>query len=156
MAHTILSKTDRAIAAYLISVGAGTSADVYPEKYAGDKGFPDTIIFSRARMDPPDSGVYIVTTMVQVRTSPSVNVGETAAEKVAANEERVSNTFDAFMAHVGSGTGELAALITAAGGVEDFTVQNVSIITMEAGFDARGNAWLDTLGLELVVFPADA
>jgi len=158
--HNILSKTDRALVAYIISMAAGTAETVYPAKRAGDKSFPDTICFSsRARMETPHSGVYIVSAMVQVRTDPSIDVDETEEDKKEASEERVALTFDAFMAGVDSSSATLAEAITAAAratgdtDLQDFTVQSCTVEKTEAGFSEKGNAWLDTLDLELVVCP---
>jgi hypothetical protein len=160
-AHNILSKTDRALVAYLIAAGAGTADDIYPAKRAADKLLPDTICYSsRARMLVPHSGVYVVSAMVQVRTDPNVDVDVTAEEKTSASEERVGATFDAFFAGVTSSSSALAAAITdaarAAGDsdLQDFTVQSCEVLTQEAGFNEKGNAWTDTLDLELVVCPA--
>lgn len=164
--HNILSKTDRALVAYLISVEAGTAADVYPAKRSEDKALPDTLCFSsRARLVRPHSGIYTVTAMVQVRTDPSIDVDQTAAEKKETSEERVGNTFDAFWAGVVSSSSEaLAEAITAAArastaegdaDLADFTVQACEVENMEAGFDPKGNAWTDTIELELVVCPSN-
>ncbi len=158
--HNILSKTDRALAAYLISAGAGTSADVYPAKRAEDKVLPDTVCFSsKARLATPHSAVYVVTTMVTVRTNPSVNVNESAEEKTGSSDERVSATFDAFWADVDSSSNKLADAITQAArasgelDLAEFTVQDCTVETMVAGYDERDNAWTDTIELELVVCP---
>ncbi len=159
--HNILSKIDRALAAYVISVGAGTSADVYPSKRAEDKIMPDTICYAKqARMLTPNSGVYVVTAFVSVRSNPAADAGEAAADKKEASEERVSATFDAFMAGVTSSSGALAVAITAAAratgdaDLQEFTVQACTVESQQAGFDERGNAWTDQIELELVVNPA--
>lgn len=158
--HNICSKTDRALVAYIISQDAGTEDDVYPAKRGGDKTFPDTICFSsRARMMTPHSGVYTVEAMVQVRTDPSVDVDQTAEEKKETSEERVAATFDAFM-RVDSSSAQLAEAITEAAratgdaDLQDFTVQACTVEKHEAGFSEKGNAWLDTLDLEVVVCPS--
>ncbi len=163
--HNICSKTDRALAAYLISVGAGTSADIYPAKLSENKALPDTICFSsRARLMTANSGVYVVMAIVQVRTDPSVDVDQTAVEKKTASEDRVGPTFDAFWIDVDSSNDKLAAAITDAarasvapadGDLQEFTVQDCSVTDQTAGFDARGNGWMDTIELELVVCPSN-
>ncbi len=163
--HNILSKTDRALAAYLISVGAGTSADVYPAKRAEDKALPDTICFSnKAHLMTPNSGVYVVTAMVSVRSSPAADITETTEtpdEKKETSEERVAATFDAFWSGVDSSGESLGEAITDAAratgdaDLQNFTVQCCVVQTQQAGYDERGNAWTDTIELELVVNPAN-
>jgi len=160
--YNILSKCDRALAAYLISVDAGSAADVYPAKRSEDKGFPNTVIFaSKARLTTPHSGVFVVEVMVQVRTDPNVDVDQTADEKKVSSEERVTATFDALYSLTDSSSALLADAITVAArasgesDLEEFTVQAVTVEQLEAGFDPKTNAWTDTMDLELVVCPAN-
>jgi hypothetical protein len=163
--HNICSKTDRALVAYLISEQAGTADDVYPAKRPSDKGLPDTICFSsRARLETPHSGVYVVTAMVQVRTDPTIDTDQTAEDKKQTSEDRVAATFDAFWAEVDSASDKLAEAITTAArastatgdeDLADFTVQACTVVSQEAGFDPKGNAWTDTIELEMVVCPSN-
>ena len=157
--HNILAKCDRSLAAYLVSVGAGTSADVVPAKLSLNKPLPNTTCASkRWRPLVENSGVYLVTSEIHVRSDPSADSGESAEEKLSASDERVSATWDAFFA-VGTGSEALAAAITAAGraaGVSDFTCQSCVATGGDAGFDARGNSWVDALDLEMVCFPSDS
>jgi len=157
VAHNILSQCDQCLAAYLISVGAGNNDDVYPAKRAEDKTFPDTICWSsKARLITPNSAVYVVSAIVQVRTDPCVDVNQSVDDTVSASKDRVAATFDAFWAGVGPSSAGLAAAITDAGrgaGLSDFTVQSCIVLGMESGFDAKGNAWTDTIDLELVCCP---
>ena len=139
-------------------MNAGTEDDVYPAKRSEDKAFPETVIHSiKAVPIQADCGTYTVTTMVIVRTDPSIGVDETAEEKTAASETRVGDTFDAFWADVGHGSQALAAAITEAAqavGIDEFTIISCEVQSMEAGWDEKRNAWTDTMDLEIVCRPS--
>jgi hypothetical protein len=159
-AHNVLADCDRALAAYLISAGAGTSADVFPAKHSEDKPLPCTICFSsRAKMQSPYLGNYIVSAAIMVKTDPNVDVNQDPDEPPGISDERVADTFDAFF--VGQNVQDSSALadaITAAAraaGALTFTVQSVGIAGVEAGFDQKGNAWIDTLDLEILCCPGN-
>jgi hypothetical protein len=162
--HNILSKTDRALVAYLISIGVGTAADTDPAKRSVEKALPCTVCYSqRATLISPYSGVYEVTCAIMIKTDPSIDFGETEADPKNVSEDRVAATFDAFFDQLDSAGDKLAAAITAAArassnpadsDLEDFTIQDISVTGVEAGFDQRGS-WLDTLNLELLVCPKD-
>lgn len=159
--HNILSKLDRALVAYLISVGAGTENDTYPAKRSDNKDLPNTVCHSQKwRYLVPNSGVYVVTTQVMVRTDPSVDVDEVAADKKSASDERVSTVFDAFFADVINSSEILAAAITAAArntgdeDLQDFTVDSCVAEGGDGGFDQKGNAWMDAIDLEIVCRPS--
>jgi len=165
MSHNILSKTDRALVAYLVSEGAGTVDDVYPAKRSADKDVPCTVCYSeRASLTHPYAAVYEVTVAIMIKTVPAVDVDEDPDAPKAASEERVGATFDLFFAGLDSASDKLADAITAAArasaalgdeDLEDFTCQGVTVKGPEAGFDAKGNVWVDTLNLELLVCPAN-
>jgi hypothetical protein len=165
MSHNILSKTDRALVAYLVSEDAGTIDDVYPAKRSADKAVPCTVCYSeRAVQDPPYSGVYEVTAAILIKTVPAVDVDEDPDAPKAASEERVGKTFDLFFAGLDTASDKLADAITAAArassaigdeDLADFTCQAVTVDGPEAGFDSKGNVWVDTLNLKLVVCPSN-
>ncbi len=159
--HNILSKTDRAIMAYLISADAGTDADVFPAKLSIDKDLPCTVCFSD-RAEWNGSG-WLVSSAVSVRTAAGIDVDQSATEPKDLSEERVGKTFDAIMTGIDdSGQGhELGELITTAArnsgdsDLSDFTIETVNIKGVEAGFEGKVSCWLDTFTLELLVVPRD-
>lgn len=156
--HNVLSLTDRALVAYIISMNAGTADDVYPSKRSEDKAFPETVVYSnKARPVEPYCGTYVVSVTIHIRTDPSIGFDETAEAKNEASEARVSATWDVFWADVGSGSEALSAAITAAAqeaGITEFTVISCEVGEMSAGFDEKRNAWTDTLDLEIVCKPS--
>ena len=166
--HNLLSKTDRALVAYIVDQEAGTMEDVIPAKRSGDRPSPATVCFSSmGREAAPYSGTYLVTASIIVRSpaASELNDGDNAAR--LASEARVAQTFDAFHRSIDSAGDKLADDITAAaralaiadkanhGDLADFTVIDVSIKSIDAGFEEGTNIWLDTLELELVCCPAD-
>ena len=160
--HNILSKLDRALVAYLISVGAGTADDVYPAKRSDEKGLPCTVCYSQsASLVHPFTGDWAIDVSIMVKTDPCIDVDQDAAEPKATSEARVAATFDAFFAGLDSTGDKLAEAITAAvrasgdADLATFTVINVTPKTVEAGFDQKGNAWIDTLDLEIICCSAD-
>lgn len=160
--HNILSKCDRALVAYLISEGVGDAATIFPAKRSENKPIPCVVVFSERAVW--DQAVYdTVNVSVMVKTNPCPEEGEDPDDVETASEELVSAVFDALFKGIDSnGDGsELAANITAAArdldddDMQEFTVQNVNIKGPEAGFDPKGNSWVDTLDLEMVVCPKD-
>ena len=155
MSHAILSQCDDALAAYLVSVGAGTAEDVHPAKRSEDKAVPNTICHSRQwRMMTPNSGVYIVQAQILVTTSPSLDdADQLPEEREQTSKDRVSATWDAFFSGVDSDSSALAAAITAASGLADFTIQSCEVVGGDAGYGEKGNTWRDGLDLEIVCCP---
>ena len=163
--HNILSKVDRAIVAYLLSVNAGNREDVFPAKSSLDKPLPCTVVFSeRATLIHPYSGVYEVLVSVLVKTDPCIDTTAFSEEEPKeTSEDRVTKTFDA-LSRFGTGmqSGEqLAQAITAsarsAAGLDliDFTVQDISVESAECGFGGtKLDVWIDTLNLKVLCCPA--
>lgn len=159
--HNLLSKTDKALAAYLISMGAGESSNVYPAKLSVDKDVPCTICYAKSATPLAQySGTYLVKAEIQVKTSACVDVNQTSTTPVTDSDLRTSEAFDAFHREPDpNNAGEVLAqeITTAArsAGVNDFTCLNVSITEVESGTNDKGDVWVDTLNLELVCCPAD-
>jgi len=153
--HAILSQVDQALAAYLVSVGAGTTEDIHPAKRSEDKAVPNTICYARQwRMLSPNSGVYVVQAHIVVTTNPCLDEpAQLPEEKEEASKDRVSATWDAFFAGVDSDSADLAAAITAASGLSDFTIQSCEVVGGDAGYGEKGNTWRDGLDLEIVCCP---
>lgn len=157
-----MSKVDRALAAYLISVGAGTADDVYSAKRSLDKALPHTVCHAqRWTLLSPYTATYLVQAQVLVKTNAAVDVDESESDVKDPSEERVGATFDAFFfADENASAGnDLADAITAAArasgdaDLSEFTVQNVEVKGGDAGQDRHGPAWMDAIDLELVVCP---
>ncbi len=157
--HSLLSKCDRALAAYLIAQGAGTAANVYPAKRSADKAMPDTVCHCDSATElAPYSGTYVVSASVSVRSNASItDEGEDPDQPREDAEARVSSTFDAFHKATdtsGSGLGESITAAAAAADVTDLTIFNVSVKHINAGFEEKGSAWMDTITLELLACPS--
>jgi len=162
VSHNILSKVDRALAAYLVSVGAGTINDVYPAKRSDNKALPNTVCHSmKWRYAVPHSGVYVVSAQVMVKTLGAPELDQPALDVENQSTFRVADTFDAFFAGVDSSSEALAAAITAAArgtaaeDLQDFTIQTCEALGGDAGNDRNGPAWVDSIDLEIVCCPRD-
>src|SRR5207244_9615413 len=112
----IPSTCDRALVAYLISRGAGTSLHVYPVKRSLDKTLPDTICHcDTAKEDPPYSGNYLVTGTINVRSQAAIDdPGNDPDQPLNDADLRVAASFDAFHVELNSAGDTLGDLITAA------------------------------------------
>jgi len=157
-AHNILSKTDRAIKAYLASVGV--AADVlYTGKNSGDKGSPAIIVYSeRASLPMAPSAVYDITVNVLVKTIPCVEPDQTQDQVKDTSEELVTQVFDALFCGLEDSGHRLGELVTAAarnvgGDLANYTATEIVPDGVEAGVDAKGNAWIDTLVLKVLACP---
>ena len=166
--HNLLSKTDRALMAYIVAQQAGTLDDVLPAKRSGDRPSPGTICFSNKGTEvAPYSGTYLVSASVIVRAPAAVELAAGDNDARLASEARVAQTFDAFHMDIDSAGDKLADDITAAaralaiadpknhGDLANFTMLDVSIKGVDAGFEEGTNNWLDTLDLELVCCPSN-
>lgn len=163
--HNILSKCDRALVSFLLTEAGQLIADTLPAKLSLDKPIPCTVCFSERAtlLDGCEyAAVYEVMASVLVKTMPAVDAGESAEGVKNTSEERVSAVFDAFFLNVvndASAGDHLGFLITSAArelgddDMQEFTVQNAEVLGVEAGFDAKGTAWIDTINLKLIVCP---
>jgi hypothetical protein len=159
----ILSKVDRALAAYIISEGAGTEDDVFSAKRAADAPDPPyTVAFSESGKETVRySGTYSVKSQIDIFTNCAPDKGEDTEEMKLDSDERVSATFDAFHLEDNDQSGSaLADAITNAGrglggDMSDFTVTDVILVEMEQGSAPKEGMWLDSLSLEIVCTAAD-
>jgi hypothetical protein len=154
--------------AYLISVSAGTAADVFPAKRSGDKTAPCTICWSK-KGDPCGdySGTYTIQGSIIVRTLAPVDAGVTGEQPRLDSETRVGKTFDALHMDIDTASDKLAADITAAAralavsdpsnhaDLADYTVQSVMTKGVEAGFEENTEAWNDQLNFEMICCPSN-
>lgn len=162
--HNLLSKVDRALVAYIVQYGAGTPDDVFPLKASGDKVVPGTTCISERGLETePYSGTYTIHSSVEVRTQAALDVGQDAQQVRDLSERRVALTFDAFHSNVNSAGDQLGADITAVGratnqaDLQDLTILNVSVRSVEAGFDEHydGSVWVDRINLEIIACPSN-
>lgn len=161
--HNVLSKTDRALVAYLTANLVGVEVGIYPAKRSEDREVPYVVVFSeRAKQDPPGSGHWDLEVAVMIKTAaaPTQDVSETAQDIKDQSEEIEGAIIDLFLsgAHPGQQDTELEDDITSAAqasgaagdsDLSDFVVTDCSLKDQEAGFDAKGNNWVTTLNLEV-------
>ena len=101
-------------------------------------------------MMSPNSGVYIVQAQIMVTTNPCLDEPtQLPEEKEETSKDRVSATWDAFFAGVDSDSSELAAAITAASGLADFTIQSCEVVGGDAGGTLvhQANLWMTGHGV---------
>lgn len=165
--HNLLSKNDRAIAAYLVSIGAGTTADVFPAKRSQSRQTPCTIIYSESADEvAPYSATYTIKTSVMIRTYSGQDYDEADADKRKACDQRVATTFDGFNMDTDTAADKLAADITTAARADalansdnadlaDYTMQNLRVVSIEQGQESDVDAWVDTINLECIACPAN-
>jgi hypothetical protein len=160
--HNVLSKLDRALVAYIIAQSAGVAADTVPGKLSLDKPLPLTVCSSEQASELPEapySAVFKVDSAIIEKSEAAIDAGAADSAPKGATEDRVAKTFDCFYTDVDSAGDKLAADITAAAratadaDLADFTVINVSVKNVQAGFDEEGSAWMDTMNLEVICCP---
>lgn len=166
--HAIRSKLDRALVLWIINQAAGTSADTVPAKSALDKNLPITICHTaRAVEDPAYSGNFRCDTDIIVRSIAAPDLNQTAPTLKDSSDARVAAVFDAFHVDLNTSGNELAAQITTVAraaavadpdtysDLADLTLLDVRPVSEEGAFDDEGNAWQDSLKLEIVAVPSD-
>lgn len=112
------SKLNRAIAAYLVSVGAGSIEDVAPANSAGSSKYPNTTV--RATMSKADvalTGLRRISVQISIKGSATIGINEPNKDVSRLNfDTRVANTDDALMqTDDGQTLRATAGLIAAAG-----------------------------------------
>ncbi len=155
----LLQKCDQALAAYLISAGAGTALDVFPMKFSANKTLPCTLCESKTAHPAVNfTGVFNIDCSIYVRTTGSMEPEENDSGLPATNAaDRVALTVDALNINTTSSGEQLAAAINAAAGsVANFKVQDAEIVEMRAGFEAKGDAWCDIIDLKVICSANDA
>ena len=162
--HCILSKTDRALVAYLLSQGAGAVGDLVPAKRSARIQPPCTIIHSTKADDVATAaGTFLVTARIQVLMEALARDLSHLVELEQASNLRFGKTCDA----LNRGTSDdLSQAITAAArsaalvdpvrnsDLQDFTCLSVTIEEVTAGEDESGR-WIDTINLKLVCVNSD-
>lgn len=145
--HRILDLTDSALAAYLVSLGAGTTDDVLTGKAVGDKTLPNTICDSSSWGSPDGmefTGNASVSATITVNTAAFNADGDDMA---AAAATRIAATFDAFYE---PDPATLGAAITAA--TSGMTVISCRVTGGDRTF--ADGAWHDSINLELLCCPS--
>lgn len=153
----ILSKVDRALAAYIIANDSGSAADTFPLKSSLDKPLPCTVCFaSKAKEVVGETGTWEVEASVFVRTNAAPDVNETAEEIEDASNARVAETWDLFVRNDAEALGaEITTAARAVGGdMSDFTAFDVEVVEINAGFAEKDMAWTDTIDLRIICTPS--
>jgi hypothetical protein len=116
--HRTRSKLNRALCAYLVSVGAGSAGDTTPANSGGGKGFPNTTVQATlSKPEVPLTGLRRISVHVSIKGSAVLGVGEPNPEVARVNfDNRIAAVYDALMqSDDGQTLHATAALITAAG-----------------------------------------
>lgn len=178
--HRLRSKLNRAVAAYLISVGAGGRQDVLPYSSLILKVYPNTTIWAiRSHVEVPLTGLRRLMVHVSVKGSGVQQVGEPNPEEARVTwDQRVAATQDALMQTADGITLHATALaITAAGralavpvdnspAAAQFAANNVDMVdfTCQAWYDAgegegtadaEGCSWEEVLMFEALCSPSN-
>jgi len=172
--HNLRSKLDRAVVAYLISVGAGSDKDTFPANSIESTEYPLTVAQTLGGIpDPVLVGNYKMRIAVSVKGSVSKFIDDTNDQAARmAHDERVSDVFDALMQSDDDRTLRATArLINAAGralamypvdiaahnaDMADFTI----IQWLDGGFgdgksDEAGCDWIETLYFDVIACPSN-
>jgi hypothetical protein len=157
--HSLLSKVDRALVAYLISAGAGTSENIFHHRRAADLPDPPFITCFAESGDPeasPYSGVYSVRASIDVHTNAAPDYEQDTDTMESDSEGQVADTFDALhdlYFHSGDQLADLINTAASGAGIADLFIQNVKIGRIEQGRAEKDFEWIDTINLEIVCCP---
>lgn len=169
--NRLRSKLNRAIAAYLVSAGAGTDDTVSPANSRQSKGYPNTTVRATiAKPEVPLTGIRRIIVHVSVKGS-AVQENDAVSEDVAraAFDLRLSQTADALMqSDDGRTLRATAAAITAAGRqlAADNPTDHADLADFacqawydggegDAAPDETGTSWEEILIFEAVCSPAN-
>src|SRR5690349_20197885 len=96
--HVILSKSDRALVAFIIAQGAGTEDNTFPTRRALEKQLPVIICFCESAVpDPGNPGTSIVKANIIVKTSAVLEPTEANPDKPRVDGESIAApVFDCF------------------------------------------------------------
>lgn len=161
----ILSELDDALAGYIIAGAAGTVNDVFSAKRSLDKdSLPLTICFCHTATPPadqPQSRNVLVEAFIEIRNSGVIEENDNPDDPKTKAVDRTTATSALF--HIGAGGDDTAGqdlgdAISAF--APTITIQHVKVVTETQGFNPRpilqqGNAWVDTIHLELLVSPGN-
>jgi hypothetical protein len=162
----ILSKAERAVAAYIIDEGAGTSEDVFSSKRFSDVPNPPyTVVVALGGSEVTQgSANYKVKMRIDVVANSAPDKGEDTEDMRSDSDERCSATFDIFHLEDDDQSGGACAdaITSAARGsgyndLQEFTVTDVIRGEMEHGAEGgrEGSLWMDTFEITLICAPYD-
>ncbi len=166
--HNILSKSDRALVAYINSLNPGIGPDsIWPAKRSLDKTINGITAWSHSfstQREDPYSGNVMVEAFVEVRMSGVIEESESQDSPRLTADDVVSAVFDGFFVGDGQSGEPLGQAITAAAAGADadlaaFTVQSCKVVGGNQGFNPRailrqGDAWVDVIHLEMLCCPS--
>jgi hypothetical protein len=169
--HLISSKLDRALAAYLISIGAGTAEDTYPAKRAFDKIAPCTICWTERAKLNLNTGIYACDVSIICKYSTATAPDGDPEQTRQNSDVRTGTVFDAFFTILDAAptddeslvwdSKKIAKQITAAaralaaahpdqfGDLADFTVLDVRHGEQEGAFEEDTDTWTDSFSLQI-------
>ncbi len=169
--HKILSKTERAIVAYLVAQGV-TGAMIVSGKNSNVKTLPVVIIWAKHwEVSPPHGTEFMVDVTISVKVSAPPDAGETAEGRLAASNALLGPVFGSFTEPDANNGGDIpnnintAAYAAAAADpddaannkdLSDFTCLN---IVSQSGDSDGGktedgmDVWIDSMDLKLRCSP---
>lgn len=161
---SILTLTDRAVCAFLISKSAGSSDNVFPFKRSGDKELPCIIVHShKATPVRPYEPTFEVECAILIRANAPVDEPQGDDENTPRDlsDELVDSVLRALYAF-GDGaqaTDQLADAITEAirSDFPNFTCQAAELVSQEQSVDYthQMDAWTETINLKLLCCPSN-
>lgn len=179
--NRVRSKLNRAIAAYLVSRGAGSVDDTVPANTTTPLNYPQTVV--RATLSKPEvafTGIRRVTVHVVIKGQAVKNPPDSAAPADTARQafdDRVAAIYDALMQSSGHSLKATAQAVTASGRALDsddndatdgWTARalntDMSDFTCSAWYDAgegdgepeaEGCDWVETLIFEAICSPSN-
>lgn len=170
--HRILSKTDRALVAYIIAGGAGTSDNVFPARKSLTRKLPMLVAFSDSfTPDEGNEATSIVKASIISRSEAAIQADNgTNQDQELAADALAGNAYDLFYQSA-DGTqfsgAELGDLITASaraaatadatnnGDLVEFKCDHCRVTGGGLQFNSDEGCWEDSITLELVVRPSD-
>jgi hypothetical protein len=169
--HRILSKTDRALVAYLIAGGAGTSDNVFPARKSIDRKLPMLVAFSDS-FTPVEGAeaISVVKSSIISRSEAAIQPdNSTDQDQELAADALAANAYDLFYSSDDAEVDptQLADAITSAardaaaadptnnGDLLEFKCDQARVTGGALEFNSDQGCWEDSITLELIVRPSD-
>ncbi len=164
--HRILSKTERALVAYLIAQGAGTAATILAGKNSASKTLPISVVWGKHwELDPPHSREFNVDITIAVKCQLALDAGQTGNVNTLASDALLGPIFGSFTEPDPNNVEAIPVAITNAariaaindpdnnGDLADFTC--LAIMAQSGDSDAveKEGVWIDTMDLKLRCSP---
>jgi hypothetical protein len=168
--HAALSKLNRALVAYIVSLEAGSASDTWPAKRAKDKTLPCTICYSHTAAPIANTGNW--TAQVEIQCRSKAFGDDDTDQRAAASDARTAKVFDCFFTNLDTEPDAKFDSKKVAQQVEDaaheaaqeegspntdlaeFAAHDVRVKGFEDTQDEDGDAWIETLKLEIDFCPS--